>query len=168
MTEVTYCANHPDRETSLRCNRCGKLICSQCAVHTPTGYRCTECVRSHQKTFDTATWFDYVTGSVVALVLSYLGALLSTRIGFFTILLAPAAGAVIAEAVRLVVGRRRSKRLFQLVTVAVVLGPLPQLLSTVMLLLLGGGSIGFLFALLWPGLYLVIVTSTVYYRLMGI
>ncbi len=54
-----YCANHPHRETSLRCNRCEKAICPECAVLTPIGYRCQECVRAQQKTFDTNVWYDY-------------------------------------------------------------------------------------------------------------
>ena len=53
-TAPIYCANHPAVETTLRCNRCGKPICAECAVRTPTGYRCKECVRGQQKIFDTA------------------------------------------------------------------------------------------------------------------
>ncbi len=36
------CANHPNRETMLRCNRCEKPICIHCAVLTEVGYRCKE------------------------------------------------------------------------------------------------------------------------------
>jgi hypothetical protein len=39
----------PDRETYLRCNRCERHICTSCAVLTPTGYRCKNCVRGAQK-----------------------------------------------------------------------------------------------------------------------
>lgn len=169
MTEatITYCANHPDRETNLRCNRCGKLICSQCAIRTPTGYRCEECVRGQQKVFNTAQTQDYLFAFLVAGVLSYIGALIAARIGFFTILLAPAAGSLIAEAVRAVVSKRRSRALFQLVVVAVVLGAAPFLLVPLFFLFAGGGM-GGLFSLLWPGLYLVIAASSAYYRLSGI
>ena len=61
MTESTtlYCYVHPTRETSLRCNNCERPICAQCAVRTPTGYRCKECVRERQKTFETAEWYDF-------------------------------------------------------------------------------------------------------------
>jgi hypothetical protein len=58
-TEELYCANHPQTPTSLRCNRCEKPICPKCAVKTPIGYRCKECVRGQQKIFDTAQWYDY-------------------------------------------------------------------------------------------------------------
>src|SRR3972149_6659790 len=122
---ATYLATHHDRETGLPCNRCGKYICSQCAVRTPTGYRCQECVRGQQKKFETAKPFDYIIGFIVAAFLSGLGGCLASVIGFFTILLAPAAGGVIAEAVRAATGRRRSPRLFQMTTVGVVAGGLP-------------------------------------------
>ena len=54
QTDTLYCYVHPNRPTSLRCNRCERPICAECAVRTPTGYRCPECIRSQQKIFDTA------------------------------------------------------------------------------------------------------------------
>jgi len=167
VPDTAFCVNHPDRETRLRCKSCGKPICPDCAVHTPTGYSCKECLRGRQRIFETARWHDYLLAAVVAAGLSYLGSLFVSRIGFFTILLAPIAGTLIAEAVRLLVGRRRSKLLFQLTAVAVAVGALPSLLAP-LLGMLGGGGLGYLFALLWPGLYAFVITSTVYYRLSGI
>lgn len=169
MTEsaATYCANHPDRETGLRCNNCDKYICAECAVRTPTGYRCRECVRGHQKVFDTATGADYVLAFVVAAVLSAVGAYLAARIGFFTILLAPAAGSLIAEAVRIVTGRRRSPALFRTAAVAVGLGATPFVVLPLAYMLAGGGFQA-IFALLWPLLYASFASSTAYYRLAGI
>ena len=70
-----YCANHPTVETTLRCNRCEKPICAQCAVLTPTGYRCKECVKSQQKIFDTAEPRDFILGFLVAAILSWLASL---------------------------------------------------------------------------------------------
>lgn len=37
------CTYHPDVMTGLRCSRCGKPICPQCAVRTPVGLRCPDC-----------------------------------------------------------------------------------------------------------------------------
>ncbi len=82
MTEPStpvYCANHPGVETSLRCNHCGKPICAKCAVRTPTGYRCRECVRSQQKLFETAVPLDFVLGFFTAAILSFLASLLVER-----------------------------------------------------------------------------------------
>ena len=164
---ITYCEIHLDRETNLRCNRCEKLICSQCAILTPTGYRCEECVRGQQKIFNTAKSQDYVLAFVVAAVLSFIGALIAASIGFFTILLAPVAGSIIAEGVRAVVDKRRSRQLFQVALVGIVMGAIPFLLRPLLGIFLGGGF-GSLFSLLWPGLYLVIAASTAYYRMSGI
>ena len=75
MTETTptlYCANHPTVATTLRCNRCEKPICPQCAVLTPTGYRCKECVKSQQKIFDTSEARDFLLGFIVTALLSWL------------------------------------------------------------------------------------------------
>ncbi len=162
-----YCDNHPHVETTLRCNRCDKPICANCAVLTETGYRCTECVRSQQKTFDTATTIDYVLAISIAVILAYIGSILSSRIGFFTIFVAPIAGIVIAEAIRRVIRRRRSKRLFQATAAATAFGGILPVLS---LLALTGLAIGLtgIFYFIWPVVYTVIVTSTVYYRLAGI
>jgi hypothetical protein len=159
---IIYCENHPHVETTLRCNRCEKPICAKCAVRTPTGYRCTECVKTHQKAFDTAEWFDYLVASAIAAILAYIGSLIASRIGFFTIFIAPIAGMVIAEAVRRALRRRRSKRLFQLTAAAAAFGSLLPLLMGL------AGGLFFSFFIIWQLLYAVLVTSTVYYRLAGI
>lgn len=163
-----YCAYHPGVETTLRCNRCEKPICARCAVLTPTGYRCRECVRGQQKIFDTAQWYDYPLAILLAGTLSFLGSLFVPRLGFFTIFIAPIAGVVIGETIRLVIRRRRSKRLFQLIALAAVAGSLPPLLAIVFNALGGFGGFGLLLSLVWQGLYTFTVTSTVYYRLGGI
>lgn len=41
--DTTYCARHPQVETTLACSRCGTLICPRCLVQTPVGTRCREC-----------------------------------------------------------------------------------------------------------------------------
>ena len=63
---VTVCYRHPDVETSLRCNRCGKPICTKCAELTPVGYRCPDCVRQQQDKFYTGGNLDYVIAVLVA------------------------------------------------------------------------------------------------------
>jgi len=167
MTETLYCYNHPTRETSLRCNNCNRPICASCAVRTPTGYRCKECVRERQKSFDTSEWQDYMLGFITAGFLSGIAAFLVTLvggIGFFGWFLiaagAPTAAVAIAEAVRTVTKRRRSRSLFITVSVGVVLGALPVILFQLF--------IGNLFGILFQVIYLVIATPVVYTRLSGI
>jgi hypothetical protein len=172
-TENLYCANHPQTPTSLRCNKCEKPICPKCAVKTPIGYRCKECVRGQQKIFDTAQWYDYPLVFLTIAILTYLGSLIVDRVGFFTILLAPAAGLVIGEASRLVVRRRRSRRLTRIAVMAVIIGCLPKFFYGILSMLIvfseiGLSGAGILFTLLWQGVYLFMVSSAVYYRLSGI
>ena len=166
-TAPIYCANHPTVETSLRCNKCGKPICAKCAVRMPTGYRCKECVRGQLKIFDTALWYDYVTGFVVAgilgLLASFLASLVSglSFIGWILIVVgAPSAGMVIAEGVRLVIRKRRSRALFITIAAAVVLSALPVILFQLFT--------GNFFSLIFQGIYLFIATPVVYTRLSGI
>lgn len=167
---ILYCANHPNTETTLRCSRCEKPICAKCAVLTPTGYRCRECVRGQQKVFNTALWYDYLSAFIIGSLLSYLGSRIVPALGFFTIFIAPIAGVIIAEIIRFIVRRRRSKQLFQLTAAATALGSLPLLLLIAIstLSLMGQGGFGLLLSLVWQGLYTFTVTSTVYYRLAGI
>ena len=164
---VTYCANHPDRETRLRCNNCEKYICAQCAVLTPTGYRCRECVRGQQKIFETAKSTDYLIAFIVAALLSAIGAWISSFISFFTILLAPVAGTVIAEALRLATGRRRSPLLFRVAIAGVAVGAAPLVLLPLLFLLTGGG-LGGIFGVIWPILYAALAAPITYYRLSGL
>lgn len=169
-TQPMYCYVHPQRETLLRCNRCERPICQSCAVLTPTGYRCKECVRGQQKIFETARWWDYPLAFIAAGVLSYLGSLIAGLFGFFTILLAPVAGMVITEAVRFAVRRRRSKLLPPLAAVGALLGGLIVPLFRLVFSLLATGQFAALslLGLLWPVVYAVLAASTVFYRLKGI
>lgn len=157
---TTYCATHPSVETLLRCNRCEKPICVKCAVQTPTGYRCRECVRGQQKVFETAQWQDLPLAFTAATVISFLGSLVAGFMGFFVIFIAPIVGTIIAEAARFFTRRRRSQRLFQLVAAGAFIGGLPWLLR--------GLLFGNLFGAIWQGLYLITVTTTSYYRIKGI
>ena len=166
-TETLYCYVHPNRETALRCNNCNRPICAACAVRTPTGYRCRECVRGQQRIFDTSEWYDYVSGFIVAALLSAVGAFLVTLIGgigFFGWFLiaagAPTAAVGIAEGVRLVTSRRRSRSLFITVAVGVVFGALPIILLQLLRF--------DLFGILFQVIYLVIAVPVVYSRLSGI
>lgn len=164
---TTYCANHPDVETGLRCNRCNKLICAKCAVRTPTGYRCQECVREQRKKFDTAKPQDFILGFITAAFLSFMGSLVVNFLGFFIILISPMAGMLIANVVLPVVGKRRSPALFTTLTVGVVLGGLATSFPT-LLALFAYQHIALLGTLLWPGIYVFLAASTFYARISGI
>lgn len=166
-----YCYHHPTRETGLRCNQCGRPICASCAIHTPTGYRCRECVRGQQKAFDTAQPMDYVWAVVISGVMSFLGGLLAGKLGYFTVFASPLIGIGIGEVVRRATGKRRSKRLFAMVAITCVVAGLPLLFSglAVLLLSLRAGMQGLLslWAPMWQVYHIIVMTGTAYYRLSG-
>jgi len=157
---------HNEEQITLRCSKCGKPITPEEAVQTPIGYRCRECVRKQQKVFDTSKPLDAVWGFLIAAVLSLIGGFITDRIGFFTFLLAPATGVGIAEAVRFVTKKRRSKRLFRLAAAGVIVGGLPLILVKVFFLL-GSFSVFSLLDLGYQILFLVLAVPSAYYRLSG-
>lgn len=164
--------NHQhEEEITLRCSRCGKPITPAEAIQTPTGYRCSDCVRQQQKVFDTSQPLDYILGGVIAAILGLLGSWLTTLVGFFTILLAPAAGVGIAEAVRWVTKKRRSKKLFRFVSLGIILGGLPlialNLINLFLRISLGAFNLFSLLPLGYQVLYLVLAVPSAYYRLSG-
>jgi hypothetical protein len=167
----TVCYNHPERETGLRCARCERYICPSCAVLTPTGYRCKECVKSGQKVFNTAQWSDYPLAMIVGGVLALIGSFVATLLGFWIIFAAPVAGVIISEAVRRVIGKRRSPTLFKAAAAGVALGCLPLILYNLVIGLISlsaGGGAGGLISLVWLGIYTFFTVTTTYYRLSGI
>jgi hypothetical protein len=110
--ELTYCEIHPDRETALRCNRCGRLMCAECAVQTPVGYRCRQCVRQHEDKFFKATQGDDVkVFAICAGAMAVAGAIISgIGLGLFLgLIVAFPAGGGISELALRAVERRRGR-----------------------------------------------------------
>jgi hypothetical protein len=125
-------------------------------------------VKGQQKVFNTSEWYDYVSGFIVAMLLSTVAAFLVTLIGgigFFGWFLiaagAPTAAVAIAEGVRLVTGKRRSRPLFITIAIGVVVGALPVILFQLVFT-------RNLFGVLFQVIYLVIAVPVVYSRLSGI
>ena len=174
MTEPLYCVNHPNVETYLRCNKCGRPICTKCAVLTPVGYRCRDCVNAHQKVFyaDFRS-VHYLVAAVVALPLALIAGWLVPSLGWFAIILGPLAGAGIAEAARWAIRRRRGQYTWLVVCGCIVVGALPQLLFilfTFVRPVLDPTAAGYyitsgLMRLLWVIVYLVTAVGVAYARL---
>jgi membrane associated rhomboid family serine protease len=47
--EATTCYRHPDRVTALRCSRCGRPICGECAVPAAVGQLCPDDARDRPR-----------------------------------------------------------------------------------------------------------------------
>ena len=45
-TTPAYCYRHPDRQTGLRCSRCDRPICGECANPAPVGQLCPDDAKS--------------------------------------------------------------------------------------------------------------------------
>ena len=110
--EIHFCAVHQDRDTELRCNRCDRYMCVDCAKPTPVGYTCRECVRSHTDKFYQGTQIDYAVVAAVSLVGGAITALATMLFGGFLILgiiVAPAIGGTSAQIALQLTGRRRGR-----------------------------------------------------------
>lgn len=174
MTEPLYCVNHPNVETYLRCNKCGRPICIKCAVLTPVGYRCKDCVHAQQKVF----YADfrpvhYLIAAAVTLPLALVAGWLIPSLGWYALILGPLAGVGIAEVVRWAIRRRRGPYTWLVVCGCIVVGALPKLLFS--LLIFAGAMVDLtaagyhiasgLMELLWDVIYLVAAVGTAYARL---
>lgn len=153
--EITYCARHPERETGLRCNRCERYMCVDCAQRTPVGYTCRECVRGHEDRFYQSTALDYALVAAVSAAGGALIPLASIWVGGFVIVgffLAPAIGGAAAQLALGLTGRRRGRQSGYISAGALLLG------GAVTAILLTGG-LG-----LFPLLFLALASSAAYTR----
>jgi hypothetical protein len=178
QTDTLYCYVHPNRPTTLRCNRCERPICADDAVLTPTGYRCRQCIRDQQKVFDTAVWSDYIIafvaagiGSAIASGLVFLAS--QFFFGILVLFLAPAAGGAIGNLVLRFIRSRRSRTLFLTAAIGMVVGALPALLIfslPALLGLLSGGlrGVGSLLPAIWEVVYLFMAVPAAYTQISGI
>jgi hypothetical protein len=121
----TFCYRHPTVETGLRCNNCGKYICSKCAMKTPVGYRCPDCIRNQQDVFFTINQASYAIAAVVAFALAIPAVFVLSKLGLFIVIfLGIPTGGFISEAVHRAIKRQRGRYTWLVVAVAVVLGGL--------------------------------------------
>lgn len=189
-SEVLYCTVHPTIQTSLRCNKCGRPMCTKCARRTPVGYRCRECVSNQQAIFFNSQPLDPLIQLVVSTILSTVAAaligLIGGALGIFLLFLVtiPAsafAGGLIADLAHRAAGRRHGRYGWLAVGAGVVLGALvvgavPLLMTVLALAALppdAGGGPGFLGALFSLGgfrligliVYAVAATGTAIGRL---
>lgn len=46
----SFCYRHPDRQSFVLCQRCGRTICGECQTPAPVGVICPECMREQRAT----------------------------------------------------------------------------------------------------------------------
>ncbi len=47
-TRAAYCYRHPDRQSYVLCQRCGRTICPECQTPAPVGVICPECMKQQR------------------------------------------------------------------------------------------------------------------------
>ncbi len=172
-SDALTCYRHPDRETLLRCNKCDRPICSSCAIRTPTGYRCPECIRSQEKKFDTAQIGDYILACLLSAGIAFLGSYVARFLGFFTLLIAPVVSMIISEGVLKITKGRNSNLLTRLVLISAIVGSLPLLLvglynMSIYLSIYGISAIGSFLSTIWQAGYTIILATTLRARTKGL
>ena len=111
--DTTYCARHPQVETTLACARCGTLICPRCLVQSPVGARCPTCANvSRLPTIDVSPVYllrgvgaATASGAAAGTVWGY--AFLGF-FGFLIIFIGLGIGWAVSEAVSLATNRKRA------------------------------------------------------------
>lgn len=150
--EVLYCTVHPERETLLRCNRCGRPMCTDCAVQHPVGLRCRECVNQTKApayqvdnaTFIRALLAASVVGTLVAFPVMLFGGVGGFFMFFIWFAVGGAIGRGIAEAVSRLVPRKRGRLIQTATGIGIVAG---VIIAAAILGQGGAGTIGWLFQL---------------------
>ncbi|KQO63843.1 rhomboid family intramembrane serine protease [Curtobacterium sp. Leaf261] len=51
QNRANYCYRHPDRQSFILCQRCGRTICTECQTPAAVGVHCPECVREQRAQF---------------------------------------------------------------------------------------------------------------------
>ena len=156
--------------STLRCSKCNRPLAIKDAQRTPTGYVCPYYVKARVASFYTAGPKQYILAVLIAFVLGIgIGFVLQLvgRIGFFalilTIFIGPAAGGLVAEAIRRVNGKERGQYIWLFAAIAMGVGAAYFTVLPVLFALLAG-SPGFIFALI-PVAGLALAVTTLVARL---
>lgn len=109
------CATHPEVETNLRCNRCGKPICPKCLIQTPVGARCRECAQLRRLPIFEVSFQHYLmalaVGFSLGLASGFFWLIFGGLIPFSGFLVPLGAGYLIGETISRSVNRKRSPAL---------------------------------------------------------
>jgi hypothetical protein len=124
MPEAMYCINHPDRETLIRCNKCNRPICPDCAIRHPVGLRCRECAQLRRLPPYDVSLSHHLLGFLAGLAASTVaGIVIAAFLPYILSWLAgPVAGVFVSQAMDWATGHKRGLGLAILCGLAVVLG----------------------------------------------
>lgn len=123
--ETLYCHWHPDRETLLRCNKCGRPICTQCAIRHPVGLRCKECAQVVRSPVYTVSPVELGLAGLVGLALSVgAGFVMRFIAGYWFVswIIGPVVGGFVAEVMSRVIRYKRGLAMQVLAGLCLALG----------------------------------------------
>ena len=144
-TGATYCAQHKDTQTNLRCGRCDTPVCPRCMVHGPVGVRCPDCGKPPklpQFEVSTPLMLRAIGASLVIGIAGGIALLFVLSFGLFFYLIASAGfGYLVSEATSYAVKRKRGPALAIIAAIATVVGHVPVIALTGLLHLLLGAVI---------------------------
>ncbi|MDH4209180.1 MAG: hypothetical protein OEV76_09925, partial [Anaerolineae bacterium] len=128
MPESMFCVNHPDRQTLLRCGKCGLPICTQCAIRHPVGLRCPDCAQLRKVPTYVVPTSYYLRALGASLGAAFLAGVIAQilplflPVFFLNFFMALAAGAFVGEAASRVTGGKRGRGLQIVAGISVILG----------------------------------------------
>jgi hypothetical protein len=101
-------------------------MCVDCAVQTPVGYRCRQCVRQHENKFYAGTNNDYIIVFAVCAALGGIAGFVAQFVPFFifAFIIGIPVGGFVSELALRATGRRRGRYSGELAAAGVVLGGL--------------------------------------------
>ena len=176
--EILRCVNHPNRQTVIRCSVCGDPICLDCAVSTPDGYRCTQCIEKQKRTILANIRRDSANAAGIATATGFLGSIIQSKLSLSSVLLSIilgiGLGTLCVNLIRFTNGKRTSAQVQRVIYCAAGFGAaIPWLQQALTIfrsfffadyskLLLNAGSMQ------WSVLYIVSLCAAIWANLQGI
>ena len=117
-----FCYRHPDRETWVRCGRCDRPICTQCAMQGPVGLRCRECGKPARDPMIAFTPAQLLGGFAASFGGGLLAAYISGMFGFFALFVAFFAGGLIVEGITRITGYKMGTTMDAIVYGGIIAG----------------------------------------------
>lgn len=150
---VQYCTNHKDRETLRICGRCERPFCPDCLISTPVGGRCRECARPAKHARMVVEPWRWPLVALVAFLGGVVGGAVFHAASWFFIIIALAAGQIMAGAILPVAGRRPGRALAVVSAVFIVIGVLAAMPLQLVLSVLAQSAPGPVSEALGPGVF---------------
>lgn len=155
------CYRHIKEETNVSCGKCDRPICPRCMIPGPAGMRCPECASLRSSALYKINPGRLILATICGLVVGVIGASVLSMMSFFVLFAGPIYGAIVAEVVLRVTGRKRGPIIEAIGVGSIIVGALLTFLPE-LLRLIGMGS-----AHVVPGTVLAWSVTSVMWRLLG-